>query len=418
MTGVSSDTTSRMMRDLNSLCDFGGRLSGTPSEAAARDWLRQAGAEAMGVPAIPHEVPYEGWRATRVSLEIEGVGLVDAHPLLRSAATPPEGIEAEVVDLGRGIEADFVRVGDDLRGRIAMVRHEVMFSEGTFHRRKKLQLAQAAGAVGVLIVSRTPGGPVTGSARVEQETPPALGISPETAELLTDKGGKRRRAKFIIQTEEKPAVATNLIFDRAGPSGKWVVLSAHYDGHDLAESALDNASGVAACLEVARRLSKEPTPHGLRLAFFTVEEWGLQGSHRYLEEMDQSDREDILLDANADTVAGGSRLTAMTSGFPGLTAWMNNWANASGTDINIFEPFQANSDNASFARFGIPAFRLVSGFNEPDAPVRHVLTPGDTRDLIAPEDMTRAANLLEQITREALKSSVGDAMGWRAKNAD
>ena len=58
-----------------------------------------------------------------------------------------------------------------------------------------------------------------------------------------------------------------------------VVLSAHIDGHDLGESAIDNATGLAVALEVTRRLVSEADTwrRGLRLALFNVEEWALTG---------------------------------------------------------------------------------------------------------------------------------------------
>ncbi|MEM9394401.1 MAG: M28 family peptidase [Pseudomonadota bacterium] len=418
MTEAVPDAQNRMMSDLNALCDFGGRLCGTASESAARDWLAEAGSQALGVPVAMHLVSYDGWRATRTSLTIPGLGAVEAHPLLKSTATPKGGIEAEVLDLGRGLDADFSQVGEALRGKIAMVRHEVMFSEDTFHRRKKLKLARAAGAVGVLVVSRLPGEPVTGSARATEPTLPAVGISPETAAHLSRTSDREKRARIIIETDETSVEATNLIFDRPSTSGKTVVLSAHFDGHDLGESALDNASGVAACLEVARRLSRVKTRHGLRLVFFTVEEWGLLGSHKYLQDQTEEERSAIILNINADTVVGGTRLTAMTSGFKGVSRWLETTAKQIGAELQVFEPFQANSDNASFARFGIPAFRLVSGFNEPESSVKYVLTRGDVRALVDPKAMQNAADTLESIARCALNASDIETESWRFPHKD
>ena len=42
-----------------------------------------------------------------------------------------------------------------------------------------------------------------------------------------------------------------------------------------------------------------------------------------------------------------------------------------------------NSDHANFALAGIPAMRLVAGFDDPGANLRYVLTPADTRDKVA-----------------------------------
>src|SRR5690606_14379451 len=97
-------------------------------------------------------------------------------------------------------------------------------------------------------------------------------------------------------------------------------ISAHMDGHDLGESALDNATGVAVALGAARALAPYVTEHtpGLSICFFCAEEWALAGSARYLDDLDSKERDRIKLNINLDTVAGDSSLTALISDFPAL----------------------------------------------------------------------------------------------------
>lgn len=45
-----------------------------------------------------------------------------------------------------------------------------------------------------------------------------------------------------------------------------------------------------------------------------------------------------------------------------------------------------NSDHANFAAHGIPALRLVAGFDDPGCNLRHVLTAADTRDKVSEGD--------------------------------
>ena len=118
------------------------------------------------------------------------------HPLVRSIATPPGGLTAEVVDLGRGTPEEFAAHAGDLRGRIALVRHELMFVAGTIHRRRKYLAALEAGAVGFLIAGPLPGQLVAGSSgRQDGSGIPAAGIAPEAAAALrrTARGWPRRR---------------------------------------------------------------------------------------------------------------------------------------------------------------------------------------------------------------------------------
>src|SRR5690606_7176458 len=77
--------------------------------------------------------------------------------LLRSQNTPEAGLEAEVIDLGRGRPDDFARVGDAVRGKIVLVSHEFPFTGDHVHRRRKYDMALQAGAVGFLIANNVPG---------------------------------------------------------------------------------------------------------------------------------------------------------------------------------------------------------------------------------------------------------------------
>src|SRR5436189_6427501 len=93
----------RLWRDFNDICDCGGRLAGTASERRAFALLRErvsAASPANSGRSIP--VPYGAWRAEQASLRLSDGRLMSCHPLVRTVATPPGGLTAEVIDLGRG----------------------------------------------------------------------------------------------------------------------------------------------------------------------------------------------------------------------------------------------------------------------------------------------------------------------------
>jgi aminopeptidase YwaD len=312
-----TDDTRRLRRDLDAICACGGRLCGEDSERAAVALLARLGAEATGVPARIEPVVYDGWRALDVSLTGSDGRTYPAHPLVRSAPTPPEGLEAEVIDLGRGTPEEFDAHRDEIAGRIVLVRHELMFAPGTIHRRFKIAQAIAAGAAGFLIAGPAPGHVVAGSARSPGEPGlPALGISPETAAMFARTAAGRPRARMRIATEEAPAQADNLLFDLPAGDGDRIVLSAHIDGHALGESAIDNASGLAVALEAARRVLPDRASwrRGLTLAFFNVEEWALTGSEQHVAAMTGAERERVALNVNLDSVAGGGHAELLAQG--------------------------------------------------------------------------------------------------------
>lgn len=410
--------TERLRAEFDAICACGGRLCGHPSERDAVALLARLGEDSTGVTARIEPVGYQGWKALEAELTGPDGHQHPAHALVRSAETPEQGIEAEVIDLGRGTEEEFAAHEDEISGRIALVRHELMFAPGTIHRRFKISQAISKGAVGFLIAGPARGHVVAGSAASPGDLRiPALGVAPETADAFARSSTGRPRARMRIRIEEARATADNLLFDLPdGGGAELVVLSAHIDGHALAESAIDNASGLAVALESVRRV----LPHrlhwrrGLRLALYNVEEWALTGSAVHIDAMSHAERASVALNINLDSVIGGARLTALTSGFPGIEPFLLCASERTGIPLGLYRPLQMNSDHGNFARAGIPAFRLVAGFGETDAATRYVLTPLDRRGLADPAELDRAADLASEILLSALTASDDQCKSWRA----
>jgi hypothetical protein len=403
--------------DFTALCDFGGRLCGTEGERAALDWAAERGAAAAGVTVREVPVHYSGWRGISAVLVLPGGAVARCHPLLRSAATPPGGLAVEVVDVGRGTPEEFAAHAGDLAGRAALVRHEHMFAAGTIHRGRKVEMARAAGAVAFLIAGPLSSSLVAGSSgRGEDDAGiPALGLSPEIAARLARTASGWPRVTMRIETAEAPAISRTLLFDMPGRGEGRVVLSAHLDGHALAESAMDNASGVAAALAVTRAVSSSVARwrRGLTLALYSVEEWALTGSAQHVAAMTEAARAAIALNVNIDTVGVPGPLAALTSGFAGIEPFLLGVAAEEGSALRTVRPLMRNSDHANYALAGIPAFRLVSGFDDMASPVRHVLTEADTRDKVSPMELRGAASLAAAIVAAACDASDDAVLAWR-----
>jgi aminopeptidase YwaD len=404
---LPTDAERELWADFLAICDCGGRLAGTESEARAFALIEQRARAATGVTERSIPVAYDGWAARRASLALPGGDVAGCQALLRSVATPPGGLTAEVIDLGRGTPEEFAAHAGDIKGRIVLVRHELMFAAGTIHRRRKYLAALEAGAVGFLIAGPLPGKLVAGSSG-RQSGPgiPAAGITPEAAAALRRGSRGWPMATLTIETSEQPAETRTLLFDLPGRTNEWVVLGAHIDGHEGGESAMDNASGLAAALAATRMLAPRIASfrRGLRLAFFSVEEWALTGSASYVQGLSETERRSIALNVNLDSVAGSPDLTALTSGFPLLEPFLLGVAERAGIALRTFRPLMQNSDHANFALAGIPALRLVAGFDDPSANLRYVLTPEDTRDKVALADLARATGLAVAIVAAACQT--------------
>lgn len=406
----------RLERDFHALCDFGGRLSGTPGERAAVDFLKRRLVEIPGGAVSSFVVPYTGWQASGATLDI-GDEPHDVQPLVGSPATPVDGLTAEITDLGRGTQADFSDASDRIAGRIVRVRHEYMFDPEHVHRIWKYRTAVERGAVGFIVANPwTDSGRVAGGLGFGDPAPiPAVGVSAELAARIAQTPAPVA-IRISVASESSEQTAESLVLDLPGRSDDWVVVSAHIDGHSVAESAIDNASGVVVAVAVAEALAPSigALERGLRVCLFNIEEWGLLASRVYVEGLSQDARAAIALNVNLDSVAGADSIAVMISGFAGLAELVAAASATADVAADVHLPLVRNSDHYNFADAGIPAVRVVAGFGDPEASLRHVLTEGDTRALISAGELARSARLATAMTLLAAQADKDDVANWRA----
>jgi hypothetical protein len=371
--------------DFEALCDFGGRLQGTASAARAFAWtldrLRQIG------PATEEPVPYAGWRCRRSAVALPDGTALPHVALFGSAPTAPDGVTLEVLDLGRGAPEDVAAAGTALRGKAVLLRHEYPFAPWTIHRRFKLAAAASAGAAAAFMVQPEPGiGPVSGGANGLPM--PCFGIGIEVAQRIAG-----RHVHVALEAEAFADTTPTLVLDLPGGGAGRVVLSAHLDGHPLGESAIDNATGLAAVLALARAVAPALATcrRGLTVCVFGAEEWALSGSKAWLADLAPARRAAMRFNLNLDSIAGHPQLTALTSGFPALGGFVRDAAAAIGAEVAVHRPLMVNSDHANFATHGIPALRLIAGFDAPEGALRHLLTGADTRALVPAGELKSAA---------------------------
>ncbi|HWD01161.1 MAG TPA: M28 family peptidase [Amycolatopsis sp.] len=91
---------------------------------------------------------------------------------------------------------------------------------------------------------------------------------------------------------------------RTGDPAHVVVIGAHLDSVEDGPGIVDNGSGVATLLEIARNLGPSaPLRNMVRFAFFGSEENELEGSTSYVHSLSAADRDKIMLYLNVDMVA-------------------------------------------------------------------------------------------------------------------
>ena len=129
------------------------------------------------------------------------------------------------------------------------------------------------------------------------------------ARVLAETGVRPLGASLEHPFAWERGAGVNLIGALAGrgETDEVIVLSAHYDHVGVREGQIfngadDNASGVAAALEIARRVAIEPLRHGLVVALLDAEEQGMRGARAFVA-APPVPLERVALDVNLDMVS-------------------------------------------------------------------------------------------------------------------
>lgn len=290
---IAGETFARCeaQRNLLELCDvIGPRQTGTEGARRARAWA--AGLMKRHGLRNVHEEPYEfpGWIRGAFSCEAVPPSRFPLHALSlgNSCSTPPEGVEAEVVDALHGDPSELDRLGEALRGRWALVIDEVMPGGRWLHRSEIMREVWKRGAAGMLFQTTEPGElPITGTCWQGGASPvPGLGVSREDGEWIRRRlaAGERVVVRVAMTNEARPLTCANVVGEIPGAGPDFVVLGAHLDSWDLSPGAVDNGTGVVVALEAARALARSGLRPAatIRVVLFTGEESGLYGSEAYV----------------------------------------------------------------------------------------------------------------------------------------
>ena len=301
--------------------------------------------------------------------------------------------------------ADADWAGADLTGSVALV------SRGDCTFGQKSQVAAASGAEAVIIYNNAKGA-LNGTLGAEPgDVVGTVGVTRELgADLLaqTRAGGATVTLDLEQLVEQRPT--WNVLAEtRTGSDDDVVMLGAHLDGVPEGPGIHDNASGVAATLEVARQAAKANKAESkVRFALWGAEEIGLLGSHHYVDTLTAAEREDIILYTNLDMVAPLDHQNTLGV----LTAdWSIGAESLLGSQLDrdghAHQPEGSNgrSDYAPFVDAGIASTGLLSIRDD------NYHTPQDDIDNVSITTLTHTAravaNLIGTLQQDA------DALGTR-----
>lgn len=373
-------TSDAIYRHLCHLCDdLGARFGGSASEHAAADFLLQQMQE-YGLQRVHlEEFPVYTWE--RGACDLALVAPVERR--LPAIAMPFAGsgdFAGELVDVGEGEGADFARAGAAVRGKIVLSAAETNKpGEVALHRTDKYRLAVEAGAIGYIFVNknpgllhitgalyaRNPGGP----ADADHEAPiPAVGVSFETGSLIRRMAERGTpQVRLHLQNRTYRSHSANVVGDIPGGQHpeEVILLGGHYDGHDIAQGAADDAAGTLVGLEVGRVLAPFAgrLTRTVRIVCFGYEELGLGGSWHHTERYIASgNAEKLRLLVNLDGAGrgGGGQEQVTVTGDPALAAYIRQLPARLLYDFEVRDRISAHSDHFPFFLAGFPSMSLSS----------------------------------------------------------
>jgi len=279
---------------LGNLCDtVGGRPAGSDRAAAAEAWAHGllAGWGLADVRYDPFEIT--AWTRGALTAEIVAPTPWPLSALAHGNCPRSADVTGPVVDVGHAEPTDWARLGDAVRGAIALADEDASAGVRVRHRSEKLAAAAAHGAAALLIHSRDAGNIArTGVCADGEAAIPSLGISFEDGQRLQRLLGAGIVPLAHIATTNtfSPRTTRTVLADLPGTDrpDEIVLAGAHLDSWDVAQGATDNGLGSAIVLEMARVLALLHAAgirprRTLRFALWAAEEIGLLGSHRYVD---------------------------------------------------------------------------------------------------------------------------------------
>ncbi len=285
------------------------RLAGSEGAARAVEWgadaMRRAGLE--NVRLEPVLVPRWERGAREELLVIEPATHSGERlailALGGSVATPPEGLEAEVLGV-TSFEELRERAGE-AAGKIvffqrpmdpALLEPFAAYGGAVNQRGRGASEAGRAGGVAALVRSMTlslDDEPHTGALLYEEgvERVPAAALSTLAAERVGEwlRAGERVRLRLALDCRTLEDVPShNVVGELAGGERpeEVVLLGAHLDAWDVGQGAHDDGAGCAHLIEAGRMLTRYAAEHGrprrtIRFVLFMNEENGLRGALAY-----------------------------------------------------------------------------------------------------------------------------------------
>lgn len=271
-----------------------GSDNGAKAEQLAYDLFKSYGFDDVSFQTFEAE----GWSRGTLSLQVEGsAGEREVKAVSLAHAPKKVSLNAELVDMGSGLEGDYLADPGKAKGKVVLAYLGVLPDANplakNLHRSEKTALAIQYGAKGIILYNTVPGGVLlTGTASVTGSLIPIPAVCIGLEEGLALKDSLKSEGKLNVSISMTnyagPITARNVIARIKGTElpEERIVVGGHLDSWDLATGAIDNGIGAFSVIDMARTLKKlnlKPK-RSIEFVLFMGEEEGLLGSKAYVEQ--------------------------------------------------------------------------------------------------------------------------------------
>ncbi|MBT3294986.1 MAG: M20/M25/M40 family metallo-hydrolase [Verrucomicrobia bacterium] len=425
---ADSGTSNASGRNLFALCDgIGPRFAGTDGYRRAAEYMLDQFKAYKLDDAHLEPFAFTAWRrgapATLV-MQDPHVREIACYALPYSAATPPAGVTAVLLDLGPGSRADIEAQRKRIKGRF------VMSTCTGVHRTETYAHCAALGAAG-FIFSMSMEGMLLGTGSVSSGhdgTIPAVSIGHESAlqlqRQLKDGTVRLTLAEHAVLEE---STTWNVVGDLRGTEhpDELVIMGGHLDSHEIGPGAFDNGAGAVQVMEVARLLARQRKhlKRTVRFIGFAGEEIGLLGSH-YHAKAHAAEMRKARFMLNSDTPSLGRPRGLGFHKCPKGAPYLERLGKQMDTEIVCQNRAHCHSDHYPFILQGVPTAGVGGG--RFSAPIQHYYhMAADTPEKVSLTDLRDSAAFSARILLRAasdetwprMRRSAAEVKEWKAMGA-
>lgn len=408
--------------------EFNGRATGTPDGKKTEDYFAARFKEIGLKPGGDNGTYYQSFSGTRgnpdgpYTLEV-----LDGSKVIKSYKYAADfknltSIQNSGEVTAKGVEVTSMSNIPKANGEIALL---LMLNQGASTNTKPFNDLYDAGYKGIIVARGITQNRLKGQMGFFDTTNasrmPRIAVTSGVYSELVDYSKKGYNIHLATNYAVANFTANNIIgiLEAAQPTQKCLVISGHMD--HLAPDpdgvyfpgALDNASGSATVLEIARTLKNMDVKPNVNIVFiaFGGEEEMLYGSNNYVQKPLYPINE--TKDINLDMIGAKSKLpmsisvSSYSRGDKGNSEFVNEISKVAEELKANFEVIDEDaSDHAPFAEFGAPAVTLIDF----EKVIYHV--PEDTIDNIGVDNLKRDIDItMEVIGKEAYTVSEDMAPG-------